>query len=206
MALRNRVGPDAEIVSNPGRGLFMGNRGILHDRQGRLVRPFASKAWICCVLSFKNRLPPDPLVKHGTYTRLFFLDEAVALSAGHRPCAECRRDDYNRFRAAWDAAGLSADKRAPAIDGCLHDARIEPLSRKKRVIVTEIASLPDGAFVAADAGACLVRGGSLFPFSPGGYGTALPRPSKGTVTVLTPAPILAVLHEGYVPVVHPSTH
>ena len=204
MAIRNRVGPDAEITAHPGRGLFMGNRVILHDAQGRVRRPYAGKAWICCVLSFRNRRPPDPLVKPGTYTRLFFLDEAVALAAGHRPCAEYRRADYNRFRAAWSAAGLSADTRVPAIDGCLHEARTEAGTRRKRVIEARISSLPDGAFLTGENGACLKWKGSLWPFSPAGYGAALPCPTKGTVRVLTPAPMLAVLRAGYAPVIHPS--
>ncbi|HTJ10817.1 MAG TPA: hypothetical protein VL547_02270, partial [Dinghuibacter sp.] len=97
--LQNRVDPYGNIIFTPARGAWMGNRGLLHDAQQHIRRPFRLKAWIICVLQFKGR--HRPVMAPGQYTELFFLDEATALSAGHRPCAECRREDFNRFKAAW---------------------------------------------------------------------------------------------------------
>src|SRR5687768_4377928 len=99
MPLQNRVSPSAEIVADPARGTFMGNRGRLHDGEGRIVRPHVGIRWIICRLSFKGRR--RQLMTPGAYTELFFLDEATALSAGHRPCAECMRDRFLAFREAW---------------------------------------------------------------------------------------------------------
>ncbi|WP_442638921.1 hypothetical protein [Roseicyclus sp.] len=178
----------------------MGNRGILHDGARRLgAARWRHKAWIACVLSFKGRrrVPMSP----GAYTELFFLDEAVALAAGHRPCAECRRADYDRFRAAWArATGETAS--APAMDAALHPARVTR-SRAQVRHVADIATLPDGAFVLHEGAPCLAIGDGLLPFTPGGYGVPRPRP-VGPATVLTPAPILDVLRAGYAPALHPS--
>jgi hypothetical protein len=200
MTLQNRVLPTGEIVADPARGLFMGNRGILHDGERRLgTARWRHKAWICCVLSFKGRrrVPMSP----GAYTELFFLDEAVALAAGHRPCAECRRADFNRFRAAWArATGETAS--APAMDATLHAARVTRARAQVRH-EAELSTLPDGAFVLNGGAPCLVHGGALLPFSPGGYGAPLPRPG-GAATVLTPRPLVDALRAGYAPALHHS--
>ncbi len=121
MPLQNRVLPDQSIVAVAARGTFTGNRGILHDDARNLRRNWTSKAWICCALEWKAtcRIPMTP----HTWTELFFLDEAVALAAGHRPCATCRRTAYNAFRAAWAKASLPGTK-AAEIDACLHKTRL----------------------------------------------------------------------------------
>ncbi|ALG90096.1 hypothetical protein JT55_04840 [Rhodovulum sp. NI22] len=202
MPLQNRVQPTGQIIATPARGLFMGNRGILHDEQQRLgAARWRHKAWITCALAFKGRR--RGLMTPHSYTELFFLDEAVALAAGHRPCAECRRADFNRFGAAWALAqGRAA--RAPAMDAALHRARV---TRDRRQIthMADIAALPDGAFVALPGGKiCLVLGAFLWPYRPEGYASPLPRPAGGNVTVLTPRPAVAVLAAGYRPALHPS--
>jgi hypothetical protein len=135
------------------------------------------------------------------YTELFFLDEAVALAAGHRPCAECRRTAWEAFCAAWKAAH-GGPARAPALDAALHAARV---GRGRRQIrhTAPVETLPDGAFALHAGRPCLVRGDAVLPFAPGGYGAALPRPS-GSVEVLTPAPTVAALAAGYAPALHPS--
>jgi len=118
VALQNRVTPFGEIVATPARGLSMGNRGILHDDRRRLGRRrWTHKAWICCVTEFRGRR--RQVMAPGRYTELFFLDEAVALAAGHRPCFECRRAAANAFAACW-----GGEPRAPDMDRVLHAERL----------------------------------------------------------------------------------
>lgn len=205
MPLQNRVTPTSEIIATPERGLFMGNRGILHGDDRRLGSArWRHKAWITCLTTFRGR--HRAVMTPQCYTELFFLDEAVALAAGHRPCAECRRADYNRFRTAWaDAQGHPAP-RAPDMDRALHAARVTR-TRQQITHRGDIADLPDGAFLRlpGDATPLLVRADRLLPYAPGGYGAARPRPARGPVTVLTPRPLLDVLRAGFAPHLHPST-
>ena len=119
MPHRNRVTPFAEVIDTPARGLLYGNRGVLHDDQGRIVRDWRVRRWIACVLEFKGRR--RPLLRPGRFTELFFLDEATAFAAGHRPCAECRRADFNRFRDAWAETHPGASLRVDDIDRVLHE-------------------------------------------------------------------------------------
>jgi hypothetical protein len=200
MTRQNRVLPTGEIVADPARGLFMGNRGILHDAEGRLgTARWRHPHWVCCVLSFKGRR--RAVMAPGRYTELFFLDEAVALAAGHRPCFECRRADYRRFLAAWESATGTA-LRGPALDRALHPARVTR-SRAQVRHAAPMEGLPDGTFVLADGIPHLVLGDSLRPFAPSGYGPPRPRPG-GTAEVLTPAPTVAALAAGYRAVLHDS--
>jgi hypothetical protein len=202
MARQNRVTPEGEIVAHPARGLLTGNRGILCDAGGTLRWPHRHKAWICCVLDWKGNR--QPLASAHRWTPLFFLDEAVALAAGHRPCGYCRRADYDRFRAAWAGAGLDADPRAGGIDRALHAARIRPRTREKVTFTAPWSDLPDGTFTRLPDGPALVLGDRLLPFGPGGYAPTLPRPADGEAVVLTPAPVVALLAAGYAPGLHPS--
>ena len=143
MPLQNRVLPDQTIVADPARGLLTGNRGILHDASQTLRHRWTAKAWICCALDWKaTRRQP---MTGRSWTELFFLDEAVALAAGHRPCATCRRSAYNAFRAAWAKANLPGHQ-APEIDGHLHAARLTA-TRHQRLHLADGASLPDGTFI-----------------------------------------------------------
>ncbi|PTW47042.1 hypothetical protein [Rhodovulum kholense] len=193
---QTRVTPLGEIVADPARGLFMGNRGCLHDAEGRLGRArWRHKAWICCLLQFRDR--HRAVMTPGRYTELFFLDEAVALAAGHRPCAECRRADFRRFAQAF---GVGT---ATALDAALHAARLCPSSRDQRRHTAPAAALPDGTFVLLEGTPHLILGAAALPWQASGYGAARPRPG-GEVTVLTPAPTVAALTAGYRPVLHPS--
>src|SRR5262245_57945330 len=143
MPLQNRVTPFGDLIATEARGTLMGNRGVLHDDQRRVVRYAQGRRWIACVTSFRGRR--RTVMSPRSYTELFFLDEAVALAAGHRPCAECRREDYVRFQAAWARAGWN-DTSADAIDLRLHANRLAG-PRARRMYTEEIADLPDGAYV-----------------------------------------------------------
>ncbi len=199
---RNRVTPFSTIIATPARGLCMGNRGCLHDAGGRILRHWRGKLWITCLTAFKGR--KRALMQPGCYTELFFLDEAVALAAGHRPCAECRRADYLRFRAAWIEADLPLAPRAGDMDRHLHPARLEAFMADAEQGLTNLTTLPDGSFVRIGAVACLWHRGLLLPWRPEGYGPAVASPASGQVAVLTPAPFVRILAAGYAPVLHPS--
>jgi hypothetical protein len=203
---QNRVTPSGELIATPERGTFMGNRGVLHDDAGRIKRAWQLKRWIVCVLEFRGRR--RAVMAPGHYTELFFLDEATALAAGHRPCAECRRERFNAFCAAWapvnGPAGESRRPNAAEIDDRLHAERVGP-ERSKRSYVASLDELPDGVFLRVPEwgdGAYLLWGESLLAWSPGGYRERRPRPTGATVTVLTPPATVAVLRAGYAPEVH----
>lgn len=191
-------------MADPGRGTLTGNRGILHDDQRRLVRGHASVAWITCVLSWRGRR--RPVMTGRTWTELFFLDEASALAAGHRPCAYCRRGDYNRFVTSWsegnpDLAPTSG-RRAPVIDRALHQER-RTADGRKRTWIGSATELPEGAMVVVDSVPALVAGDRLVPWSFGGYRPSFPVPSID-VEVLTPPSTVEALRRGYRPAFHPS--
>jgi hypothetical protein len=194
MPLRNRVTPLGEIVATEHRGTLMGNRGVLHDDGGRLIRAWQVRRWIACRLEFKDR--HRELLQPRRWTELFFLDEATAIAAGHRPCAECRRADYRRWQAAWEAAGLGAVG-ADAMDVVLHADRTGPRPRRA------VASLPDGAMVLERGRPWLVLGGELLGWDHAGYDSrraAGPEPLE----VITAASAVAVLAAGYAPELHPT--
>ncbi|MFY9718081.1 MAG: hypothetical protein WAK16_00425, partial [Candidatus Cybelea sp.] len=184
MPLQNRVTPFGDVVALPGRGLLMGNRGILHNDERRIVTQFQVKRWIACLLEFRNRR--RAVMTPHRYTELFFLDEAAAFSAGHRPCAECRRADYNRFRDLWQQhIGTPAD--ADAMDRRLHADRLD--GKKKRTSRADLASLPDGTYAVWEGRPHLVLGGQLLEWSDSGYTHRVARPARGEVDVLTPRAI-----------------
>ena len=196
-------------MATSARGTLMGNRGRLHDDERRIVRSVVGgyRAWVTCVLSFKGRR--RRVMTPGRYTELFFLDEATALAAGHRPCGECRRADFLRFKQAWargnPGRGVTATARIGLLDLELHHDRLAP-DRHPRTFESDMARLPDGVFLAgADPGAALlVWRGSLWTWSPAGYVRARARVPRGTVTVLTPRSTVNAIAAGYVPMVHPS--
>ena len=199
MALQNRVTPFGDLVAVEARGLLMGNRGRLHDAHRRIVRYAQGRRWIACLTSFRGRR--RAVMSPGLYTELFFLDEAVALAAGHRPCAECRRDDYVRFQAAW-AQAVSEDTSADAMDLVLQADRLDG-SRTKRTHRKELGALPAGAYVEIDGRAWLVWNGALRAWTAAGY-TERRDVVRGDVTVITPRSIVGVIRAGYHPAVHPS--
>lgn len=205
MPLQNRVTPTGDIIAHEARGLFMGNRGCLHDEARRIVRPYATKLWITCRLAFKERR--RKLMRPGRYTELFFLDEAVALAAGHRPCAECRREDYRRWQEYWSIAHGGDRPGAPELDAALQAARIDGKSRRQWTFEASLGDLPDGVVVRShpDATPQLVLGEQLFSYDPAGWHDPAPRPAPATkVTVLTPRPSVGVLAAGFRPAVHPT--
>jgi hypothetical protein len=199
VAERNRVTPTGEIVAAPQRGLFLGNRGSIH-RGHEIVRPWQVRRWITCVLSYKDWRAP--MWEPRRWTPLFFWDEAVALAAGHRPCALCRHGDYVAWCGAWEAA-TGSRLGADAMDRVLHADRLD--GRVQRHHVRPWRLLPAGTFVAAGGeGPALVLPDRLVPWSPDGYGEAVARPSRGDATVLTPAVTVRLLEAGYDPVIHPG--
>jgi hypothetical protein len=206
--LRNRATPLGEIVADPARGLVYANRGSLHDDRGELRRRYNGKRWIACRLRFRGRRRPG-LMMPGRYTELFFLDEASALAAGHRPCAECRREDYNAFVRRWSALH-PGEAGADAIDARLHDERLDPATRRRRRQgLVAAGTLPDAAFVAGDGGEpWLVLGDELLHWTPAGYDRRLPRPDRDElVEPITPPSLIELLRggwQGVVPLLHPS--
>jgi hypothetical protein len=204
------VTPEGEIVATPHRGLFMGNRGgALHLPDRSLgARRWASRQWICCVLDFRGR--HREIMQPNRYTELFFLDEATALAAGHRPCFECRRADAERFAELWARTqGKARRERAPAMDETLHAERVGARNAKATYCARR-GDVPSGAFVryARDGGRarpCLVVGDSLLAWHPSGYRSlVMPAEIGEEVEVLTPRSVVAVLAAGYRPILHPS--
>lgn len=204
MPLQNRVTPLGDIVATPERGTLMGNRGGRMHRPDRTLtgRRWASKAWITCRLAFKGR--HRTIMNPRSYTELFFLDEATALAAGHRPCAECRRGDFNRFMTLWARqTGREGRAYVAEVDDVLHGERLEA-DREKRLHRQSIDTLPDGAMILHRAGPHLVLGRHLLAWSPAGYTHERPRPAGGWAQVITPRPIVGVLRIGYAPALHSS--
>ena len=199
MPLRNRVTPLGEIVADPARGLVYGNRGCLHDERGEIRRGFAVKRWIACRLEFRGRRR-SPVVQPGRYTGLFFLDEATAMAAGHRVCAECRRADYVRLQ---EVLGLTG---ADALDEQLHAERL--VDGGRRLHDVELDDLPDGAFVLRGGEPWLVLGAQLLRWTPSGYRERVARPVRAQAQAITPPALVAVLRAGWdplVPLLHPSS-
>ena len=206
MPLQNRVDPNGAIFASAARGTFMGNRGgALHNPQREIVREYASRRWITCLLKFKGR--QRSVMSPGRYTELFFLDEAVALAAGHRPCAECRRERFNAFKDAWVRSGNARGANSPLadeMDSELHRTRFD---RREGKITWQASlnSLPDGCFVEIERSSYLVWGDALLLWSPEGYLQKRHRPNGLTVTVLTPEPVVQCIRRGYRPEIHKSS-
>jgi hypothetical protein len=198
MSLQNRVTPEGELIRTEARGALMGNRGVLHDDDQEIVRKRRGIAWITCLLEFKGRT--RELMQPGHYTELFFLDEATALAAGHRPCGECRHARLDEFLEAWVAAGLSRSKpKVGEVDQLLDAARITRDGEEGKVTFTaEAEDLPDGTFIRLADEPWLVHRGVVNQWTPEGYKARKPLP-QGEVEVLTPEPIVQVIRAGFVP-------
>ncbi|MGI9500702.1 MAG: hypothetical protein ACR2P3_11725 [Geminicoccaceae bacterium] len=212
MPLQNRVTPKGDIQALAERGQFMGNRGILHDTAQRLsAARWRHPHWIICMLAYKGWHREVMLPR--AYTELFFLDEATALAAGHRPCALCRREAYLAFQEALKAA-LYREERLSAndLDRMLHAARIVQGSRRQRRFEARLDDLPDSTMLTLPDEADLEKtdtvwlalGQHLLRWRPGGYDRRFRRPKGGMASVLTPRPIVLALQKGYRPVLHPS--
>lgn len=197
MPYQNRVLATGDIIQHPACGLFMGNRGILHDDHQSLGRArWRHKAWVTCALNHKDW--HRQIMQPGHYTELFFLDEAVALAAGHRPCALCRRADYRAFLKALDHTGGAKD-----LDHALHQSRVIPRTTHHRRHRADIKSLPPGTIIWRDA-PYLVTETALHQVQPDAYAAPTDRPLSGQTDVLTPAVTVQALRAGYRPVLHPS--
>ncbi len=200
MPLQNRVTPQGDIIATPHRGMFTGNRGIIHDPASKtLTRRWASPAWLTCVCEFRGRR--RQVMGGRSWTELFFLDEATAFAAGHRPCFFCRRDDANRFRAAWQAGNGAGPVRAPEIDAVLHRERLQGGRKRLHALPMPLEKLPDGVMLQGGGESYLIARGRVLRWSPGGYGAA---PAPANAMLLTPPSTLRAFGAGYRPVLHPS--
>src|SRR5437870_10240976 len=205
MPLQNRVTPLGELIADPARGLVYGNRGCLHDAQGRIRRRWATKRWIACRLEFRG-WRRHPLLQPGRFTELFCLDEATAFAAGHRPCALCRREDYDRFVAIWSELH-PGQVGADAIDAQLHTERVDPGTRGQLRREAPLDGLPDGAFVLREGAPYLVLGAYLLRWTAAGYVARAPRPVRQQALLITPPSLIEVLRADWqplVPLLHPS--
>lgn len=206
MPLQNRVTPLGEIIATSARGTTMGNRGgCFHDGRQRLKgRHWSSRSWICCKLEFKGRR--RPLMSPGKYTELFFLDEATALSAGHRPCFECRRAEADIFAELFAKTILRREPRAQVseMDAVLHGERMAS-APSPTAHTANAQHLPRGIFVLLPTGPAVHLGDAFFAhWTPHGYTTR--QQVLKTVTVLTPPAIASVIAEGYKPGLHASAY
>lgn len=200
---QNRVDPWSRLVATAARGLWMGNRGCLHDDTGHIVRAYQTVRWIICVLDFRGRR--RSIMQPGRYTELFFMDEATALAAGHRPCAECQRERYNLFLDDWaKTQGITKRPHAHDVDTVLHAARWG--NGRKVTYTAPLGELPDGTMIVAlnDDTPHLLWQGQLWRWDFAGYAPGLQWSAAAQVRVLTPQPIVAMLAAGYPVQLHPS--
>lgn len=202
MPLQNRVTPFGEILALPERGLFTGNRGIIHDPATKTLLPrrWTGKAWIVCLCEYKGMR--REVMGGRSWTELFFLDEATALAAGHRPCFFCRREAANRFRASWAQGNQVAPPSAPAMDRMLHAERLDGKAKRRHPLPGKIGDLPDGAMIAVGDEAFAILHGKPFRWAPAGYRTAAFSPREAQL--LTPPSTVKALAAGYRPVLHSS--
>ena len=201
MPLQNRVTPSGDIIATPHRGTFTGNRGIIHDPATKtLTRRWASPAWLTCVCEFRGWR--RAVMGGRSWTELFFLDEATALAAGHRPCFFCRRDDANRFRAAWEEGNGVTNVLAREIDAVLHAERLDRGKKRLHPLPVPPRELPDGTMVQEGSESFLIVQGRALLWSPGGY--RMPDKTIENAMLLTPPSTLRALSRGYLPVLHPG--
>ena len=204
MPLQNRVDPTGAICTNPARGEFMGNRGgALHNAERQIVRTQKTKSWIICLTEFKGWR--RKLMQPGRYTELFFLDEVIALAAGHRPCFECRRKDAIAFAEALGRSLGAKRLSAPAIDDLLAPERKRSADSSERIVArSAVSSVPNGVMVRHGETHCAVRAGMLLPWSFGGFGAPVEANTvaASAIYLATPPSTVAALRQGYHPVFH----
>ena len=202
MPLQNRVTPTGDIVADPNRGIFTGNRGIIHDPATKtlLKKRWSSPAWITCVCEFRGWR--RKVMGGRSWTELFFLDEATAFAAGHRPCFFCRRDDASRFRAAWERGNGVADVLAKEMDAVLHRERLDRRTKRLHPLPLPVRELPDGAMIQAGTESFLIVQGRALLWSMAGYRKAVN--AIEDAMLLTPPSTLRAISAGYRPVLHES--
>ncbi len=198
--MQNRVNPFGEIIQTPARGLWMGNRGHIHNLNRKIVRPFKLKAWLTCKLEFKGR--KREIMAPNLYTELFFMDEATAFAAGHRPCFECRRDDYNKFKTSWLKGNPEykfTDKTSiQYIDEILHNERMNKNGSKKTYEENN-SNLPNGTFITTDNQPYLVFNKHLYLWTSQGYTKKKSFSAVGKSLVLTPKSVVNTFRAGCIP-------
>ncbi|NOH75580.1 hypothetical protein F0247_10840 [Vibrio crassostreae] len=200
MPLQNRVSPSGELLADNARGSWLGNRGILHNEKKEIIRPWKHKNWVLCELNFKER--KRQVFSQNSYSELFFLDEATALSAGHRPCASCRRQRFDEFKQAWGAARLS-ELKVEEIDKVLHQDRA--IRGGKKVTYNEkLENLPNGVFVELEGKPWLIWRNELHEWHPDGYRARADIYGDLNVTVLTPKCMVEIIVAGFIPQVDES--
>jgi len=198
--LQNRVNPSGEIIITPHRGAWLGNRGVLHNEQQQIIRPYKIKAWITCVLSFRGR--HREVMQPNRWTELFFLDEVTAFSAGHRPCFQCRYEDHQRFKTYWlkgnPEFGFNMKTPVAEIDNILHQERVA--ANKTKVTYEEkLINLPDGTFILIQDLPYLIKDSQLHLWTPAGYEKSVPLSDVDLINVLTPKSIVNMFRAGYIP-------
>jgi hypothetical protein len=202
MSLQNRVTPFGDIVAIPQRGMFTGNRGIIHDPATKtlLRKRWASKAWLICRCDYKDRR--RDVMAGRSWTELFFLDEAVALAAGHRPCFLCRREAAKSFRAAWAAGAEVGKPPTAAMDTVLHRERISGGGKRVHAMPAPLRELPSGTVVAVSGAAYTIAAGRAFRWTECGYEP--PEAIHDADSLLTPPSTFMTLRAGYRPILHPT--
>jgi hypothetical protein len=198
--LQNRVDPFGQLIKTPERGAWLGNRGVIHNEHKEIVRAFKIKAWITCVLEFRGR--HREIMQPHRWTELFFLDEATAFSAGHRPCFQCRYKDHQRFKEFWlkgnPQYGFNMKTPVSKIDNILQTERIAA-DKSKVTYEKEIEALPNGTFVMFKEKPYLLKDHLLYLWSPEGYAKAITLPDVEKLQVLTPRSFVNMFIAGYVP-------
>lgn len=198
--LQNRVDPFGNIIKTKARGAWMGNRGILHNNEQQIIRSFKLKAWITCKLEFNDR--KRKVMSPNRYTELFFLDEATSFAAGHRPCFECRRNDYQLFKSLWIKGNpeyhFDEKTSITKIDDILHKERIDR-GKAKVTYEENIEELPDGAFVLFDNKPYLILDQKMYLWSPFGYDKTNVLSIPDRLTIITPRSIVNNFRAGYLP-------
>lgn len=202
MPLQNRVTPFGDIVAVDARGMFTGNRGIIHDPKTRTLtkRRWTSRAWITCTCEYKNIR--REVMATRSWTELFFLDEATALAAGHRPCFLCRRQEAEWFQRSWSTGNRVALPTAPQMDAILHAERLYRGRKRLHTLFGSLSELPIGAMVARGEEAYVITKSGPLLWRAGGYEEATD--IHQVDGVLTPPSTLGALAAGYRPVLHPS--
>ncbi|MBR0695193.1 hypothetical protein [Bradyrhizobium lablabi] len=203
MPLQNRVTPTGDIIATEHRGTFTGNRGIIHDPATKtlLTKRWSTPAWITCLCEFRGWR--RSVMSRRSWTEMFFLDEATAFAAGHRPCFFCRRADAKRFRGCWERGNGVTGLSAKAMDAVLHSERLERGRKRLHPLPTALLELPDGAMVQANGESYLVTGGKVLRWSFAGYSHA---DMTGPPMLLTPPSTIRAFQAGYRPMLHPSAN
>jgi hypothetical protein len=198
--LQNRVDPLGQIIATSARGLWMGNRGVIHNEHKQITKAFKHQAWIICQLQFKER--KRTVMTPNRWTELFFLDEATAMAAGHRPCFECRKEDANRFKSYWIQGNpmhnFSLKTSILDIDAIIHEERIDA-DKNKVTHQRKFSDIPDGTFILMNNVPYLLLGGRCYRWTPVGYEDSISLPKTSTLTILTPNSIVNAFRAGYVP-------